>query len=243
MQRTNKGEKAWWQSKTMIGLALASAGLIAQSSETIAFHVGEGPGQIVTAFGLLLAAYGRWAATARITLALLLAATLMVGCANTPPGGTRSHAGYESQGPLAHLLDIDAIAQRTIQEYQGEPPSAVVASGQGVENYGPVPFGSVSATFPGGTQLVASVPNDFEATRLRVILPDGTEVDAEGLSVSTSAVVQARTQFVTAVVPVLLSMTEGQRAAALAEIEAQAAAGDAFLAGVLPVLRALVGSP
>lgn len=186
--------------------------------------------------------------TARmIHLALLFPVVVsQIGCSGVAVGGSREDAGrqYRGQGNVTNYLTTEtADGAIAIQDYAGEPPAAVVASDAGVENYGAVPFGTVTAVFPGGTRLIASVPNDFDAEALKVTLPDGTQVDAAGLRVSSSAVVIARAQFVSILAPVLQSMTEGQRAAALAELETQAKLGDAVVQGALPILKAMVGSP
>lgn len=180
-------------------------------------------------------------------LALLLPATVAcIGCSTVPVGGSREDAGreYRAQGSATNYLTTETSEGDTaIQEYSSEPPAAVVVSESGVENYGAVPFGTLTAILPGGTRLIASVPNDFEASALQVTLPDGTKVDASGLAISSSTVVVARAQFVAILAPVLQSMTDGQRAAAIAELEAQAKLGDAVVQGALPILKALAGVP
>jgi hypothetical protein len=182
-------------------------------------------------------------ARVRLFAALFLAVASLAnwGCTQQRVGGTRDATalGYSSEGAVANLLTVDKDGQTT-QEYAGEPPAAVIADSGGVENYGAVPFGTVSALLPGGTSLVASVPNDFGADSVDITLGDGSVVRLGGVRISTSEVVIARAEFLTRMAPVIAGWTAEQRAALVAELETQAKLGDTFATSVLPFIKALV---
>lgn len=169
---------------------------------------------------------------------------LLPACSQQRVGGVREvgPTGYRSEGPVSNALVIDKDGQ-TSQEYLVEPPAAVIANAGGVENYGSVPFGQASIQLPNGVSLVTSVPNDFDATGVEVTLaPDGTStVHFATVGISTSAVLVARATFAATLAPIIKDMTAEQRAALVAELEAQAALGDSIAAGVLPIIRVLVG--
>ena len=174
-------------------------------------------------------------------LFLAIASLCQWGCTQQRVGGTRASdpMGYTSEGALANLLTVDKDGQTT-QEYAAEPPSAVVADASGVENYGAVPFGTVSALLPGGTTLVASVPNDFGAESVDIALTDGSIVKLGGVKISTSDVVIARAEFLTKMAPIIATWTSEQKQALVAELETQAKLGDSFANSVLPFVKALV---
>lgn len=175
------------------------------------------------------------------TLFLAVASISGWGCTQQRVGGTRADTtlGYTSEGAVSNLLTVDKDGQ-TKQEYSSEPPAAVIANSGGVENYSAVPFGTVSALLPGGTSLVASVPNDFGADSVDITLTDGSIVRLSGVRISTSDVIVARAEFLTRMAPIIAAWTAEQRAALVAELETQARLGDTFANSVLPFIRALV---
>lgn len=179
--------------------------------------------------------------TGLLILVALLVVGLASGCALGTVGGDRTVTpnGFQSAGAVSNILSVDKDGQTT-QEYAAEPPAAVIANAGGVENYGSVPFGTVSALLPGGTSLVASVPNDFGADTVDISLGDGSIVKLGGVRISTSEVIVARAQFLTQVAPIIASWTDQQKQALVAELETQAKLGDTFANSVLPFIKALV---
>lgn len=185
---------------------------------------------------------GRRAPKSLCILMLMCSAVSIPACSNQPIGGvlTASADGSRSQG-VKNTLVISGHG--SAQDYAAESPSGVVANAEGVENYGPVPLGTVSVVLPDGTRLLATVPNDFDADSVSITHPDGSIVALSGVSISTSQVIVARAMFLTQMAPIIASMTQSQRDALIAQYEAQAALGDSFASSVLPIIRAMTGAP
>lgn len=235
--------KPFYTSKTFWAILVAFCGVVVDSSAQIEHLLGvDWAGRVVIGAGLVLAVWGRAVAKGGLTLALLAACMVGVGgCAQQRVGGVREAVpvGYRSEGAVSNVLTVDAQGQTT-QEYAAEPPAAVIAGAAGVENYGAVPFGSVSVQLPDGTLLVASVPNDFGADTVEITHADGETVKLSGVTVSTSQVVLARASFLTQMLPIISVWTDAQKQALIAELEAQAALGDSFAKSILPFVQALV---
>lgn len=172
------------------------------------------------------------------SLLLFLPLLLVIpGCGGSI-GGQRqlANAGYRSDGASSNLLLVNPD-RSTVQDYQVEPPAAVIASSGNVENYGSVPFGQVSALLPDGTTLVSSVPNDFDADEI-IVAADGS-VTIRGVRISTSEVVVARASFIQEMLPIIEAMTTAQKETLIAQYELQASVGNSFAQGILPILKAL----